>query len=167
MPFNLIDVMELISKLFDKGMPVVWGAATLIFLALEAVTVGLASIWFAIGSVCALIAALLGAPLWLQALWFALISALTLLLTRPLAKKFINGRSEATNADRVIGADCRVVERIDNLAGTGAVSADGKVWTARTADGVVVEPGAIVRVLEIRGVKLIVTLPPEWESLRH
>lgn len=167
MPFKLIDVMEFIPKILDKGMPAVWGAATLIFLALEAVTAGLASIWFAIGSVCALIAALLGAPLWLQGLWFALMSALTLLLTRPLAKKFINGRSEPTNADRVLGADCRVVERIDNLAGTGAVSVDGKVWTARTADGAVVEPGAVVRALEIRGVKLIVTLPPEWESLRH
>ncbi|MCM1149017.1 MAG: NfeD family protein [Butyricicoccus sp.] len=167
MPFNFSDAIAPLLHLAVDNMPFVWGAAALLFLALEAVTVGLASIWFAIGSVCALIAALLGAPLWLQALWFALISALTLLLTRPLAKKFINGRSEATNADRVIGADCRVVERIDNLAGTGAVSADGKVWTARTVDGSVVEPGAVVRVLEIRGVKLIVTLPPEWESLRR
>ena len=167
MPVSFNDAMAFISEMSSNSMPVVWGAATLIFLAVEAVTVGLASIWFAIGSACALIAALLGAPVWLQALWFAVISALTLLLTRPLAKKFINGRSEPTNADRVIGADCRVVERIDNLAGTGAVSADGKVWTARTADGAVVEPGAIVRALEIQGVKLIVVLPPEWESLRH
>lgn len=146
-----------------SNMAAVWGAAAALFLAVEAATVGLASIWFAIGSVCALIAALLHAPLWLQIVWFALISAVTLLLTRPLAKKYINARSEATNADRVIGLSCRVTERIDNISGTGAVSADGKVWTARTADGSVAEPGDIVRVVEIRGVKLIVS--PQGDAL--
>lgn len=142
-------------------MTVVWGAAAVIFIAVEAATVGLASIWFAIGSVCALLAALLGAPVWLQIIWFVLISALTLVLTRPLAKKYINSRSEATNADRVIGSDCRVTERIDNLSGTGAVSADGKIWSARTADGSVIEPGTVVRISDIQGVKLIVGLPPD------
>lgn len=148
MPAALSDIAS--------SMPIVWGAAAVLFLAVEAATVGLASIWFAIGSVCALIAALLNAPVWLQILWFAFISALTLLLTRPLARKYINNRSEATNADRVIGSSCRVTERIDNISGTGAVSADGKTWTARTADGTVVEPGTVVRVLDIQGVKLIV-----------
>ncbi len=167
MPESFFDVAAAYLKIALSDMTVVWGAAVLVFLALEAVTAGLSSIWFAIGAVCALIAERLGAPVWLQALWFAVISVLTLLLTRPLAKKFINGRSEPTNADRVIGADCRVVERIDNLAGTGAVSVDGKVWTARTVDGAIVEPGAVVRALEIQGVKLIVVLPPEWESLRR
>ena len=143
-------------------MTVVWAAATVLFLAVEAATVGLASIWFAIGSVCALIAALLHAPVWLQIVWFVLISAATLLLTRPLAKKYINARSEPTNADRVIGTRCRVLERIDNISGTGAVSADGKVWSARTGDGSVVEPGAVVRVDAIRGVKLIVS--PRWDA---
>lgn len=137
---------------------IVWGAATVIFIAVEAATVGLASIWFAIGSVCALVAALLHAPLWLQIIWFVLISAVTLVLTRPLAKKYINSKSEATNADRVIGSSCRVTERIDNLSGTGAVSADGKIWTARTLDGSVIEPGTVVRVADIQGVKLIVSL---------
>lgn len=166
MPDNFSDAMAYVSQLAANNMPVVWGAAALVFIAVEAATVGLASIWFAIGSVCALIAALLGAPVWLQALWFALISAMTLLLTRPLARKFINGRSEPTNADRVIGTDCRVTERIDNLAGSGAVSADGKIWTARSFDGSVIEPGTVVRVSEIQGVKLIVSRTPEWESLR-
>ena len=144
---------------FPIPMTVIWGAAAVLFIAVEAATVGLASIWFAIGSVCALIAAMLGAPLWLQIIWFVLISALTLVLTRPLAKKYINSKSEATNADRIIGSECRVTERIDNLSATGAVSADGKIWTARTPDGSIIETGTIVRVREIQGVKLIVSLP--------
>ena len=41
--------------------------------------------------------------------------------------------------------------------------ADGKMWSARTADGAVAEPGEVVTVLEIRGVRLIVepVSPPE------
>jgi membrane protein implicated in regulation of membrane protease activity len=137
-------------------MTIVWGAAAVVFFVIEAATVGLASIWFAIGAICALISALLGAPIWLQIVWFIVISAATLIITRPLAKKYVNGKSQATNADRVIGSVCRVTERIDNLNGTGAVMADGKVWTARSADGETVEVGQTVTVKDIQGVKLIV-----------
>ena len=134
-----------------------WAVAVVAFVILELATVGLASIWFAIGALAALIATLLGAPLWLQIVLFAVVSIATLLLTRPLAKKYINSRATATNADRVIGKRAVVKERIDELAGTGAVLADGKMWSARTADGSSIEPGSIVTVLEIRGVKLIVS----------
>ena len=48
-------------------------------------------------------------------------------------------------------------ERIDNIAGTGTVTVAGKIWTARTANGEIVEPGALVRADSIQGVKLIVT----------
>ena len=133
-----------------------WAVAVAVFVILELATVGLASIWFALGALCALIAALLGAPLWLQIVWFAIISIATLLLTRPLAKKYINSKTTATNADRVIGRRAVVKERIDELAGTGAVLADGKMWSARTVDGGAAEPGDIVVVREIKGVKLIV-----------
>ncbi len=133
-----------------------WAVAVVAFVILELATVGLASIWFALGALCALIAALLGAQLWLQIVWFVVVSVATLLLTRPLAKKYINSKTMATNADRVIGGRAVVKERIDELAGTGAVLADGKMWSARTVDGSAAEPGDVVTVREIRGVKLIV-----------
>ncbi len=140
-----------------------WAVAVVAFIILELATVGLASIWFALGALCALIAALLGAPLWLQIVWFVIISVATLLLTRPLAKKYINSKTMATNADRVIGRRAVVKERIDELSGTGAVLADGKMWSARTVDGRSAEPGDVVIVREIRGVKLIVE-PPDAEA---
>ncbi len=138
-------------------MTTVWAIAIVFFMIIEAVTVGIASIWFALGSICALIAALLGAPIWLQVLWFVLISVLTLILTRPLVKKYVNGKKVATNADRVIGTKALVKERIDNIAGTGAVSADGKEWTARSRSEAVIEAGTLVTVEAIEGVKLIVS----------
>ena len=69
----------------------------------------------------------------------------------------MNGRSQPTNADRVIGRSCVVTERIDNLAETGAVSVDGKVWTARSENGQPIEQGAVVVAKQIQGVKLIVS----------
>lgn len=137
-------------------MIVLWGAATAVFLAVEFATVGLTSIWFALGSAAALVLALLHAALWLQIACFVAVSAAALALTRPLAKKFINSRTQPTNADRVVGAEALVRERIDNLEETGAVAVDGKVWTARSADGGVIAPGAVVTVERIDGVKLIV-----------
>ena len=138
-------------------MTIVWGVIMVVMLIAEAVTVGLVTIWFALGALCALISSLLGAPVWLQAVWFVIISAATLVLTRPLAKKYVNGRSQPTNADRVLGQQCVVCERIDNLAGTGAVNVDGKVWTARSETGKTIEQGAVVTVKQIQGVKLIVS----------
>ena len=135
-----------------------WAVAVVAFVILELATVGLASIWFALGALFALIAALLGAPLWLQIVWFAVVSVATLLLTRPLAKKYINAKTMATNADRVIGGRAVVKERIDDLAGTGAVLADGKMWSARTADGSTVDP----KYYRTRPGSLVLTLSPGY-----
>jgi len=133
-----------------------WLCAAVVFVILEAATVGLTSIWFAVGALAALLAALCGAELWLQTVLFVVLSVMTLLLTRPLAKKYVNSRHRPTNADRVLDMEGIVTEKIENLQGAGAVSIDGKIWTARSADGQILEPGTVVRPIRIEGVKLIV-----------
>jgi len=133
-----------------------WVAAIILFLVVEAATAGLACIWFALGGVAALLTAWLQGPIWLQIVWFLTVSVATLLLTRPLAKKFINAEKEATNADRCLGRTGIVTETIDNIAASGTVKLDGQVWTARSADGEVIAMGEQVTALEIQGVKLIV-----------
>lgn len=137
-------------------MTIFWASAAVLFIIIEAVTIGIASIWFALGSLCALVAALLGAPLWLQIAWFIVISVATLIFTRPLVKKFVHAKRQPTNADRVIGTVCAVTETIDNIAGTGCVSADGKLWSARSIDGNIIEEGSLVEIRDIQGVKLMV-----------
>ncbi|MBE7017178.1 MAG: NfeD family protein [Ruminococcaceae bacterium] len=137
-------------------MITIWAAAIVVFFVIEAITVGVASIWFALGSICALIAALLGAPEWLQIAWFVVISVVTLIFTRPIVKKYVHGKRQATNADRVIGMKATVRESIDNLAAKGSVMTDGKEWTARSANGEPIASGSVVTVLSIEGVKLIV-----------
>ncbi len=135
-----------------------WLCAVILFLIVEALVPGLVSIWFAVGSVPALISALVGGPVWLQVVLFLVCSILALVLTRPLAKKYVNSRVQPTNADMLIGKDCIVKETVDNLQGTGAVSVGGKVWTARTeTEGETLPEGTVAKVLRIDGVKLIVT----------
>ena len=140
-----------------SGDAIFWIAALIFFIIVEAATVGLASIWFAIGALAALVCALFHGPIWLQVVWFLVVSVVTLILTRPLVKKYVNGRVVPTNADRNIGRTAAVTERIDNLAATGAVKIDGVTWTARSLnDQQTIETGALVTVREIRGVKLLV-----------
>ena len=140
-----------------SGTIAFWVVALVVFLIVEAVTAGLVSLWFVFGSLVALICAALGAAVWLQIFWFVIVSVATLVLTRPLVKRYVDSRSVATNADRSIGRAAVVTERIDNLAATGAVKLDGVVWTARsTDDAVAIETGERVTVRAIEGVKLIV-----------
>lgn len=134
---------------------IVWIVLMIVFLAVEAITPGLTSIWFGLGAAVALISAFMGAPIWLQAVLFLIVSIVALVFTRPLAREYVNKRVQATNADRVIGRQATVTERIDNLAGTGAATVDGRIWTARSADGSVIEAGALTTVKAIEGVKLL------------
>lgn len=138
-------------------MTIFWVVAIILFLVVEALTAGLASIWFAIGALAALVAALFNAPIWLQIVWFFIVSIIALIATRPLVKKFVNSKSQPTNADMLIGAEGIVTERIDNLAGTGAVAISGKVWTARSVERAPIALGATVKADRIEGVKLFVS----------
>ena len=143
--------------IYEMSMTMIWLAAAIVLLIVEGLAPGLVSIWFALGALAAMVSAMLGAPLWLQLVWFLLVSVVSLGLTRPLAKKYVNARAVPTNADMAVGKDCVVTEAIDNVLGRGAVSVGGKIWTARMrdADGRA-EKGAVLRVVRIEGVKLIV-----------
>ena len=140
------------------NMALIWLIAMIVLLIVEAVVPGLVSIWFALGALAALIAAILHAPMWLQLVWFLVVSIVALLLTRPLAKKYVNSRVKPTNADMILGKECVVTEEIDNIRGTGAVTVGGKVWTARMEnDGETAAVGEVLKTLRIEGVKLIVS----------
>lgn len=109
---------------------IVWGIAFVVFAIIEALTPQLVSIWFALGSLVAFVAAIFGLPLWLQIVIFILISILALLATRPLAKRLLNKKIEPTNADRLIGKIGYILEPVDNFKEQGRVQIDGQDWSA-------------------------------------
>ena len=138
-------------------MVTLWILAAVVFLIVEAVTAAMSSIWFVVGALAALAAAALDVPIWGQVVLFAAVSAACFALLYPRLKRLLRRDRQPTNADRVIGRECVVTQRIDNLAGTGAVTVDGLTWTARSEDGAPLELGAVVTARRIEGVKLIVS----------
>ena len=145
----------------DQVMTIVWTAAIILFGVVEALTAGLVSIWFVAGALAALVAAFVDASLGIQLALFLIVSAGALALTRPLLRKITAASVTPTNADRVLGAAARVTETINNEISTGAVYADGKTWTARSADGSVIPAGKQVYVEAMEGVKLLVKTAEE------
>ena len=134
-----------------------WLIVTVIFVAMELSTVTLTSIWFAAGGLAALLVAMLGGNLIVQVIAFLVVAFGLLALTRKWADKFLDGKKQSTNADRAIGEVVRVTERVSNLDRTGRAIVHGQDWTVRTEDdNMIIEKGELVRVLEIKGVKLIV-----------
>lgn len=134
----------------------IWIGLIVVTAAVEAATVQLVTVWFAVGGVAGLIAYAAGLEIWLQILIFAIVSAVALAVTRPLVKKFTNGRRMPTNADRFIGEKAVVTEKIENDLSKGAVKIGGLEWTARSVDSETAEVGEQVTVEAIEGAKLIV-----------
>ncbi len=152
-------------QLIAANMTIFWIVFMVLFLIVEAATAGLTTIWFAVGALAALISALCNAAIWLQMLWFLIISIAALVFTRPLVRKYVNRKSQPTNADMVIGMEGRVVEPIDNVAAVGAVSVGGKIWSARSVGGEPVPAGTLVVADRIEGVKLFVAPVPGGASV--
>lgn len=146
---------------FADMLKVLWLVGLILFGIGEAVTVGLTSIWFAVGSLAALIAALCGGNIWVQIGVFLVVSLICLLLMRPIAKRYLKPGYQPTNADRIIGQEAVVTRTIDNLKGEGQVSVAGTPWTARSGDDTVIPEGSLVRVLRIEGVKVFVEFVKE------
>ena len=137
---------------------IIWFCLMLVFLIVEAACpIHLVSIWFAAGSLTAMVVSFLGGPLWLQIAVFLAVSCLLLALLWPFIKKFLRPKLEKTNVDAVIGTRGVVTATIDNTAAAGQIKLGAMEWTARSTSGAVIEKGAVVRVDRIEGVKAFVS----------
>ena len=136
---------------------IIWLILMVGFLLVETSTVSLVSIWFAAGSLGALFASILGAPVWLQITVFLVLSAILLASLRPFVKKFIQPKIVATNADSVIGSAGFVTEDIDNLSARGQVKLGGMFWSARSTSGNPICKDTKIKVDRIEGVKVFVS----------
>jgi membrane protein implicated in regulation of membrane protease activity len=141
---------------------IIWLGLLVAFLVAEAVcAVHLVSIWFALGTVAALVVYMLSGPVWLQVLVFAVVSGALLVALWPLTKKFLTPHLTATNIDSVIGSTGRVTAAIDNTQAQGQVKLGAMEWTARSSSGEPIAEGTLVRVDKIEGVKVFVSLAEE------
>ena len=135
--------------------PILWLAAAVGFLVLEATTFNMTSIWFAIGSAAALLCCVFTGSFRVQAVVFLAVSILCLAAFRPLAAK-LRKKPTATNGDRNLGREATVLTPVTAEA-TGRVRLDGVDWNARcVTPGDTLAPGESCRVTEIHSTLLIV-----------
>ena len=139
---------------------VIWLVIAIIMLIIEIVTTGLATLWFALGALVAMIMDLCGAPLPAQIIVMAVVSIVTFILCmiwiRPKLESLRKKNVQRTNADRLIGREGVVIVPLNGLEGKGQVKIDGQVWSAK-ADTDIAE-GIKVTVKSIEGVKLVVEI---------
>ena len=137
-------------------MEYVWLALILVAGVVEVLTAPLIALWFVPGAFVAMILAFCNVPIYVQVIVFILLSAACLALAKTVFRKFFQPKNEKFNIDAIIGEKCLVTEKIDNIAGRGAVKVKGLEWAARMlSDDVVVDEGARVEVIAVEGVKLI------------
>ena len=133
-----------------------WLMIFVVLLVIEIVTLGLTTVWFALGAIAAFLAAYVGASVLVQIIVFLIVSIVLLIVTRPIVMKHFNQKRERTNAESLIGQKAIVIETIDSIHGVGRVEVNGMEWAAKTDESGLIEKDTIVSIKGIQGVKLIV-----------
>ena len=138
----------------------IWVALVIIFALIEVFTLGLTTVWFAIGALVMVFLSLLPIPLPYQILIFLGISAALLIFTRPIAIKKLKMGKEKTNVDSLAGKQALVTKAIGEFD-MGEAKVSGQIWSARSENNNAIAQGAKCEVLRVEGVQLIVRLMEE------
>ena len=138
-------------------MQYLWIALLVLSALLEGLWTKGVFVCFVPASLVAMFLAFLNCSLWVQLGVFFVIVGLLLLFLRPLLRTFLCSKTEKPFlVESAVGMHCKVVERLDNLAGRGAVLVNGMEWAARTiSDEIVIEAGNTVEIFAVEGVKFI------------
>ena len=137
------------DKLFSPQ--VIWMALIIIFIIIEAVSLGLISIWFAFGALVALIGSYFIDSIIIQITLFVLASILLMYFTKPIVQKYLKAGREKTNVDSLIDEKGVVVKDI-KMHETGHVKVKGQIWTAYSDEDI--DNGVDVVIEKVEGVKL-------------
>ncbi len=129
----------------------VWLAVIIILAFIEFTTINLTTIWFVASAIVAMILSFFTDNYLIQFAVFVILGIILLVTTRPILVKTLHKKNEKTNADRVIGMEAVVTEKITKHK-SGEVKVDGKLWTALADEAI--KEGEIVKVLDIDGVCL-------------
>jgi membrane protein implicated in regulation of membrane protease activity len=135
---------------------VLWIIAAGVLAVGEMVTLGFFLGPIALAATMAAIVALAGGPVALQWVVFTAVSAGSLLVLRPIARRHMHMPAQLrTGTAALVGATAVVIDRVDRDGGT--VRLAGEVWSARSYDeDHAFEPGTRVEVLKIDGATALV-----------
>ncbi len=134
---------------------ILWLIVLIVAIIFEAITVDLVSIWFGLGALVALILDLLNVSFGIQIAVFTVITVVSLVVTRPMAKKYLKTNVVATNSDRYIGKHALVTKSISPDK-KGEVSVMSSIWSASSIDNTTIEKDDYCEVVAIEGAHLVV-----------
>lgn len=144
--------------MFNIPMWIIWLILLVISLIIEAATMGLTTVWCAVGCLVAMIMDLCHADVVAQIIVMVIVTVISFIVCiiwiKPIVDARRMGKIQPTNADRVIGHEGVVIVAIDPVAGKGQVKVDGQIWSAKCGESV--EEGAKVKILALEGVKAVV-----------
>jgi membrane protein implicated in regulation of membrane protease activity len=136
---------------------VIWLIAGVLLAVAELVTLDFVLIMLAGGAFAAALTGLVGAPVLAQVVVFAVVSTLGLVGARPAIRKRMHHSAEPAvmGVEAIEGSEATVIEQV--AEGRGMVKIGGELWSARPYDATqVLEPGTLVRVVEVKGATALV-----------
>jgi membrane protein implicated in regulation of membrane protease activity len=136
-------------------MQFVWLGVAVILFMIEAATMSLTTIWFALGALISMVLAFLNLPLAWQILLFLIVSSILLIFTRPVAVDKLKIGKIKTNVESLVGQPGWVIKDISPEE-KGQAKVAGQIWTAAAADGGSIAEDEKVIIEKIEGVTLYV-----------
>lgn len=133
-----------------------WFILAVIFAVIEACTMALTTIWFAIASVIMAFVAFLPIPFRYQLLLFIVISAVLFVFLRKISVQWFSKKKEKTNVEAMAGKTALVTKKITKFE-KGEIKVDGIVWTAKTEDDSELNKNTECIIERIEGVTAVVT----------
>ena len=139
-----------------------WTCSAVVFSLAEVFTAGFFLLPFAIGAAAAAVLAWLDVHILWQWLVFFVGSAVSFVYLRRFVRRLDHDEQPRVGANRLIDAQGKVIERVDEDAQTGMVRLGGEEWRASAAE--IIEVDTRVMVTEIDGTHLVVVPVPQEQS---
>lgn len=134
-----------------------WLIAAGVFFVGEIITVGFLIFWLGIAALLTMIVSFFTSNLIIQTAVFVMSSAILIFATKPLVNKISKKETVPTNVFSIIGKSAIVIKDINCIDGTGQIKVNGEVWSAEGLNGIDIKEGSKVEIIEIKGVKAIVS----------
>lgn len=136
----------------------IWLIIAGVCLIAEIFTVGFLIFWFSIGALIAMVVSFFTTNIIIQTAVFIISSTILIFATKPFVRKFSKDEdSVKTNVYSIIGKTGIVTEEINSIHSKGQVKVDGEVWSAISDNDTIIPKGSEVEILEVKGVKAIVS----------
>ncbi|MDN5893121.1 MAG: NfeD family protein [Nocardioides sp.] len=141
-----------------------WLGLTIVLGVAEMLSLDFVLLMLAAGAGVGMLAALLGAPVLLQAVLAAVAAVAALAVVRPtLLHRMHSGPELSLGHGKLVGQQGVVLATVTSQE-PGRIKLAGEVWTARPYDEtIVIEPGITVDILQIQGATALVHPVPSIE----